>query len=128
MWTARVGWGMCIAAALAACGVDEPLRVETETPSVVSDAGADVALDAAGGSAGTSGFDGSAESAADVVLDTGADVLADASGDAIEDAAPTLVPDFALSDENPASASHGQLVSPRDYLGKVSAWYFGHST
>jgi hypothetical protein len=35
------------------------------------------------------------------------------------------MPDFSLADVNPASASYAQQVSPRDYLGKISAWYFG---
>ena len=38
------------------------------------------------------------------------------------------VPDFALLDVNPNSPSSATQVSPRDYQGKVSAWYFGHST
>ena len=38
------------------------------------------------------------------------------------------VPDFALQDVNPTSASFDQAVSPRDYLRKVSAWYFGFAT
>ena len=38
------------------------------------------------------------------------------------------VADFALLDVNPTSATYNQTVSPRDYLGQVSAWYFGHST
>jgi hypothetical protein len=37
-------------------------------------------------------------------------------------------PDFSLLDVNPASASAGHSVSPRDYQGRVSAWYFGHSS
>jgi hypothetical protein len=41
---------------------------------------------------------------------------------------PTLVPDFAIADVNPNSATSGQTISPRDYVGSVSAWYFGHST
>ena len=40
----------------------------------------------------------------------------------------TQVPDFALADVNPTSATYQQAVSPRDYLQKVSAWYFGHAT
>ncbi len=36
--------------------------------------------------------------------------------------------DFAAEDVNPASPRFGQMVSPRDHLGQVSAWYFGHST
>jgi len=36
--------------------------------------------------------------------------------------------DFSLIDVNTLSATHGEPVSPRDYLCKVSGWYFGHST
>ncbi|NUP08762.1 MAG: hypothetical protein HOW73_22160 [Polyangiaceae bacterium] len=39
-----------------------------------------------------------------------------------------LVPDFHLIDVNPASPTADQPVSPRDYLQKVSGWYFGHAT
>jgi len=39
-----------------------------------------------------------------------------------------LVPNFALLDLNPASATYQQTVSPRDYLGSVSVWFFGYST
>ena len=39
-----------------------------------------------------------------------------------------MVADFSLLDTNPTSETYDQLVSPRDYLGQVSAWYFGHST
>ena len=38
------------------------------------------------------------------------------------------LPDFALTDINPASPRFNESISPRDYLGEVSAWYFGHST
>jgi hypothetical protein len=40
----------------------------------------------------------------------------------------TLAPDFSIQDVNPNSTTHGQDVSPRAQLGKVSAWYFGHAT
>ena len=40
----------------------------------------------------------------------------------------TVAPDFSLQDVNPNSITSGQSVSPRSHLGKVSAWYFGHST
>jgi hypothetical protein len=40
----------------------------------------------------------------------------------------TLVPDFALPDVNPSSATFATDVSPRDRLGRVSAWYFAHAT
>jgi hypothetical protein len=39
-----------------------------------------------------------------------------------------MVSDFMLTDVNPASSTYGQSVSPRDYQGQVSAWYFGHAT
>ena len=38
------------------------------------------------------------------------------------------VPDFALEDVNPSSASFGDSVGPADYRGSVTAWYFGRST
>jgi hypothetical protein len=39
-----------------------------------------------------------------------------------------LMPDFALEDVNPNSATHGEIVSPRQFVGRVSCWYFGHAT
>ena len=38
------------------------------------------------------------------------------------------LPDFSLTDVNANSARFREAVSPRDYLGQISAWYFGHST
>ena len=38
------------------------------------------------------------------------------------------VPVFKLVDVNPNSATYDRTVSPRDYLKKVSAWYFGSAT
>jgi hypothetical protein len=40
----------------------------------------------------------------------------------------TVAPDFHLVDVNTTSATYNQQVSPRDFLNKVSAWYFIHST
>ena len=37
-------------------------------------------------------------------------------------------PDFMLQDTNPNSATATQDVTPRTFLGEISAWYFGHST
>jgi hypothetical protein len=37
-------------------------------------------------------------------------------------------PEFALLDVNPNSATSGKTISPRDYTGQISAWYFGHAT
>lgn len=33
-----------------------------------------------------------------------------------------------LPDLNPSSPTYGSTVSPRDYLEKVSGWFFLHST
>jgi hypothetical protein len=40
----------------------------------------------------------------------------------------TPAPDFSLEDVNPSSATYQTDVSPRQKLGQVSAWYFGHAT
>jgi hypothetical protein len=39
-----------------------------------------------------------------------------------------VVPDFALLDVNPNSGTFDQNVSPRQQMGKISAWYFGAAT
>jgi hypothetical protein len=41
---------------------------------------------------------------------------------------PAMVPDFLLLDVNPNSPTASQNVSPRDYVGYVSAYYFGAAT
>ncbi|MFC1669926.1 hypothetical protein ACFL20_05985 [Spirochaetota bacterium] len=33
-----------------------------------------------------------------------------------------------ILDANPTSITYGNYILPVDYKGKVSAWYFGHST
>jgi hypothetical protein len=38
------------------------------------------------------------------------------------------VVDFSLRDVNPNSATYSFNVSPRQFLGEMSAWYFGHAT
>ena len=38
------------------------------------------------------------------------------------------VPDFALVDVNPTSDTYEQEVSPRQFQGQVSGWYFGQAT
>ena len=38
-----------------------------------------------------------------------------------------VLSDFALEDVNATSATVGQAISPRDYQGMASAWYFGHA-
>jgi hypothetical protein len=44
------------------------------------------------------------------------------------DAGPQVRPDFRLVDVSTTSPRAGEAVSPRDYLEKVSGWYFTHAT
>lgn len=65
--------------------------------------------------------------------DAGASIDAGFTADAgfLADAGPevqTEVPDFALEDVNDTSSTFGQSVSPRQYLEKVSGWYFTHAS
>ena len=48
--------------------------------------------------------------------------------EALEERVLFAVPDFSLIDVNETSPTYNQSVSPRDFMGEVSAWYFGHST
>jgi len=41
---------------------------------------------------------------------------------------PQQVPAFSLVDVNDTSRTHQESLSPRDYAGWISVWYFGHST
>lgn len=44
------------------------------------------------------------------------------------DGGSTPVADFSLTDVNATSPRFDTPVSPRDYIGRVTAWYFGHAT
>jgi hypothetical protein len=55
-------------------------------------------------------------------------VLAGSEWPAAAEGEEELVPDFSLLDTNPASSTYNQSVSPRDFVGQISAWYFGHAT
>ncbi len=46
----------------------------------------------------------------------------------LEDRLMMTVPDFSLLDVNTTSPTYMQAVSPRQFMGQVSGWYFGHST
>jgi hypothetical protein len=60
--------------------------------------------------------------ASPTVIVTAAD--ADDTTDASEDASE----EFVLLDVNTTSPTYGAVINPRDYLGQVSAYYFGHAT
>jgi hypothetical protein len=133
------GFGAVLSGAIPGCGSDERVGAS-------ADAGDDLATGgsggngASGGSAGVGGAGGggaggsggsTADAASDATSDALADALADASGDASDaasDGPSGLAPDFSLEDVNPNSSLYQTTVSPSDYLGRVSAWYFGHAT
>ncbi len=60
--------------------------------------------------------------------DTTADDAPNTQAGAPPEPSDDAVSDFAVLDVNADSPRSQELVSPRDYLGRVSAWYFGHST
>ena len=37
-----------------------------------------------------------------------------------------IMPEFTLMDTNPNSPTFEEEILPRDYLGAVTGWYFGH--
>ncbi len=49
-------------------------------------------------------------------------------GESLEDRCLLVVPDFQLVDVNTNSDLHDEMISPRDYMGRVSGWYFIHTT
>jgi len=134
-----VSVGVLVLSWAVACGNDEllaPADASASTGGQASSGGSGASggsssggSTALGGGAGVLGAGGFAGALVDASSDAEpSDALAeDGSGDGTVVAA-TVVPDFKLVDENPASSSYQKLVSPRDYLGQVSAWYFGHST
>ena len=58
----------------------------------------------------------------------GGDLVVAAEFTDVAEGEPGQVADFSLIDVNPNSATYNQPISPRDYLGQISAWYFGHAT
>ena len=85
----------------------------------------------AGGAGGEGGSGGLGEGGAGgTVADGGAGgSIADGGGGAaFALAVGDIAPDFSLIDQNTASPTVGLAVSPSDYLGRVSGWYFGHAT
>ena len=55
-------------------------------------------------------------------------VLLAACGGGGGPSAPVVVADFLLPDVNTTSTTFDTDVSPRDHIGRVSAWYFGSAT
>jgi hypothetical protein len=86
------------------------------------------------GSVGSTGPIGSTgETGGDVThgesSSTSSESSTSATSEPTDDGGPSgIVPEFALADVNPTSATFEQAVSPRDYLEKTSGWYFTHAT
>ncbi len=55
-------------------------------------------------------------------------IFATGCSDSTPTGASGLMPDFRITDVNPNSTTFNQKVSPRSYIGSVSAWFFGHAT
>jgi hypothetical protein len=122
------------------CGNDERMSASSDAGTdlgVGGSSGSSAGQSGAGGSSGSSaGTGGSGDGPVDAAVDVTEDALADASGeaaidapvDATSDGLSGLAPDFALEDVNPNSSTYQSMVSPSQYLGQVSAWYFGHAT
>ncbi|HNC97937.1 MAG TPA: hypothetical protein PKW90_17540, partial [Myxococcota bacterium] len=90
----------------------------------------DSTLDSSRDSTADSGLDSSRDSGSGHSADSSPDSTVDSVADSGVDSGPTynMLPDFALEDQNPTSVRYGEVVSPRDYLTKVSGWYFLHAT
>ena len=89
-------------------------------------AGASVTSSSASGGSSTAagmGGSGGADAAGTTAVASGVGGAGGAGG-----MAPMIAPDFLLTDLNTNSPRYQEAVSPRDYLKRVSGWYFGHST
>lgn len=113
----RFAWALLTPLLLAAACTFSPNPDPTNPPLTSASSSSSSGLAGAGGMAGAAGMAGTGG-----IAGTGG--MAGAGGSMAN--APK--PDFALADVNPNSATFGKTVSPHDYLGRVSAWYFGHAT
>lgn len=103
-WSRAAGW-LGITTALVACGNS---TVDATGPG---GAGSGAGTGAGGGQGGEGGAGGE--------VDPGPQSPLEFEGP---------MPDFSLTDVNGSSPTTGQSVSPRDYEGRISAWYFAHAT
>ncbi len=97
----------------------EPTLDTTDTADS-GDSGADTAD--SGADTADSGGD-----TADSGVDTGDSGTTD-TGEEVYEVAADAPADWSLPDLNPVSPRYGEAVSPRDYISRVSGYYFIHST
>lgn len=50
------------------------------------------------------------------------------TGEVVYEVSAEAPPDWSLPDLNPASPRYDEAISPRDYISRVSGYYFIHST
>ena len=71
----------------------------------------------------TDTYDATASDSASFVVTAAAE-----DDDDVTEASEEAPEEFTLLDVNTSSPTYGTAVNPRDYLGQVSAYYFGHAT
>ncbi|MFP6684891.1 MAG: hypothetical protein VB934_09265 [Polyangiaceae bacterium] len=136
--TGTIGAFACISALIGAIGCGE----DTASTSTGATTTATSSSAAVGGAAGTgngaSSSDASSTTAAaggssttgggmgGMTASSGTDMGAGASTSS--GMGMMAAPDFSIKDVNPSSASLGNDISPKDYQGQATAWFFGHST
>ena len=116
---------LCITAlSLAACASDgervaDAGSSDTVTPTTSAGSVGETSLET-----GSTTMPGGSSSAAD----SSSSAASEDTAGTDEGAQDEIVPEFALLDLNPTSATFEQTVSPRDYLSQASGWYFTHAT
>ena len=104
--------------ALFGCGSD--ISEENKSTMAASTSGGSLSSSSSGTMAGTGGAGG--------VNNAGGAGGGNAQGGMGGGARAMAMPDFKLLDTNQNSLSYQQEIAVSQSLGKVSAWYFGHST
>jgi hypothetical protein len=128
---------LLLAAVLAGCSDERRERLPS-TPFALASTGGTSGAGGTGagagagqGGAGQGGGHAGAGAAGGAVGGTGAAAGSGSGGDAGAGGACSpggVVADFHLIDVNPNSPTGGAPVSPRDYLQRVSGWFFGTAT
>jgi hypothetical protein len=113
-----------------ACGNDDPGGSTAASSSTGSDASSTAGGGGSGGIGGGNGGNGGSGGVAGAggMAGSGGSGGMGGMGGMGGGMAAMPKPDFKLIDVNPNSPTVNQEVSPSQFLGKVSAWYFGHGT
>jgi hypothetical protein len=107
----------------------EPIEVVEQSDTSVTDTSTDSGQDSADSATdpADSGSDSGPDSGGDSAVDTGSrDTGTEDTGEWLP--APDAVANWSLPDLNPGSSRFGEAISPRDYLSRVSGFYFVRAT